>query len=702
MPEHGGNLVFMVQDEGIGGLAIALEDGASLWTEHSSVREFLRQLLIECNRHPFGGPDDPADGKVALDLGRDAYFVVGVDGGSAQSILRVRRAEYLHLLLMSPMVHPAVDAYLDRRWRETFRLLRPSRAFVTALDLGLATLSEFRQGLDQFLDPDEVHATVATLGWPRPLALGVAGCVIVENENGKDRSLLGVRRSKKVAIAVNAIGPPVDGGLRPDAGALTETRVRTALRIEAVDELHGVPELTWDFAGVSLLDDPSRSGGLTFTFVSKLKAGELVIPDKLTHFEAAELLHLPIGTNGIPASLRHRATQVMADIVDSLIAPEQVGRSFHVTASRRKRTPTATPGHELGRTERNMAATTLEDRFSDDLIGRLPRLDRISRSHPEFDDEAGERLKNIAEDLAGEPTEEHLQSALDVLLRIQLEFRLAIEGSDQSPLRQGRLFEALVYRVARELLLGNRRSAGRLLRMLDEQAREVHRCGLVGERWGDIKNEMLAQEGTQTHDLTSDDVKWVTRMDARERALGFNPITTELRLLIFCCMIWIMEALSQLGGPELVLNEEYRRAFASNPDALHFKSRALLIDPVLPNYRILLGRQFVVSALLGHAENAGVWHTMSLYELRAAATSIWAKREEGLEAALVAVTAALRLDPEFPTFYHTRATIEKLLNRDGAARISLEAAIELSRFLLGAEAASDQTTQWVRLLEAWR
>jgi len=692
--------MFVVRDNGVEGLSFALEHDSGLWGNESAAAEFLSNLLAECDRRPFGGPDDTLGKDVVLDLGRDAYFVVGVDDESDGSTLRVRRTPYLNLLLMSPMVHPAVDAYLDRRWRDAYRSFRKRRAFGSSADLNLRTLAQFRQNLLNFLDDREIAPGIARLAWPRPLVLGVAGCVILPGRHEEPGSMLAVRRSNRVAIAAGAFGPPVDGGLRPETGAITVDLLAASLRIEAVDELGDFPDMSWSLAGISLLDDASRSGGLTFAFVAHLDSEGFHVPDKLRHFEAEEVVSVVIGDTSV---LRGSpTTQVLRDVMESLSDANRVGTSLQLTAppsASNARRPNV-PDHE--RTDRKMAAMSLEDRFSDDLIGGFPRLDRASRAHPEFGGAAGERLKNIAEDLAGDPTEDHVQEALDLLIRIQLEFRLAIDGTDQVALRQGRLFEALVYRVSREMLLGKRSTAQRVLTFLDDQSREADHCGLVGERWSSVMSELTVRAETQTHDLTESNLRFLAEMEAREQALGFNPVTTDLRLLLFCCNAWIMEALSQLGGPALALDEGYRRAFSSNPDALHFKSRALLIDPVLPDYRILLGRQFALSSLRGHNENAGVWHTMGLYELRAATTSIWADKNDGLEASLAAVTSALALDPEFPTFYHTRATIEKLLGRDDPARISLEAAIELSRFMLGAEAASEQTSQWVRLLESWR
>jgi len=697
-----GAAVLVKRGKGVEGLRFDVEEDAGLWARDGSLRDFLGALERECDQRPFGGRDDAGGDRVVLDLKRDAHFVVGIVEDKGRTTLRVRIAPYLHLLLMSPMVNPLVLAYLERRWAETCRGFT-DRAFITELGRTLSTLREFRRDLNRFLDPGGVGASVASLGWARPLPVGVAGGVVLEDDLRGARSLLAVRRSAAVAIAANAIGPAVDGGLAPKPGELTEGTLRDGLSIEARDEMKGLANPIWSFAGVSILDDARRSGGITFLFLATLATEDADVPDEPSHFEAAQVLRLPIDDGGLPAAYRDLATQVLIDIAEGLTAPERVTRSFRVSTPVPDHHRTLTTPPESDRSERTMAAQTLEDRFSDDLLGGFPRLDRVSRASREFGDDDGERLRNIAEDLAGEPTEEHLQEALDLLLRIQIEFRLAVESTSSEILRQGRLFEALVYRVSRELLLGNKRSASRLLRMLDAQAREVHHCGLVGERWAVVRDDILARHRDgQTHDLTAEDLVLLDHADARERALGFNPVATELRLLAYCCSIWILEALSQLGGPDLVLNEEYRRAFASNPDALQFKARALLIDPVLPNYRIMLGRQFALRALREHTENAGVWHTLALYEVRAASTSIWSSRDDGFGAALEAVTSAIGIDPEFPTFYHTRANIEKRLGRDGAARISLEAAVELSRFLLGAEAASQQTTEWVRLLESWR
>lgn len=701
-----GPAVLMLMPEGVEGLRFSSEDDADMWAQDSSLHDFLAALALECDRSPFGGRDDAGGGRVVLDLKRDAHFVVGVETDSSGTTLRVRRAPYLHLLLTSPMVNPLVLKYLERRWGETRRSFS-DRAFVTELGRTLSTLSAFRRELGRYLHPDDVAGPVARLGWGRPLPLGVAGGVVLEGETGGTRSLLAVRRSEAVAIAANAIGPAVDGGLAPRSGDLTEELLRNGLNIEAKDEMKGLEEPDWSFAGISVVDDARRSGGITFLFRAHIAHDAAGVPDAPTHFEAAQVLRLRLGTDGLPAAHRDDATQALLDLTDGITAPERATTSFHVTATHagHHRPSNLEPDHD--RSERSMAAQTLEDRFSDDLLGNIPRLDRVSRASREFGDEEGERLRNIAEDLAGEPTDEHLQEALDLLLRILIEFRFATDGSlTTQSLRQGRLFEALVYRVSRELLLGNRRSASRVLTMLDEEAREVHHCGLIGERWAVVTREILDEHAEdQTNDLADAD-HWLPTLlgtyDAREQARGFNPVATDLRLLAFCCSIWIMEALSQLGGPALVLNDEYRRAFAANPDALHFKARALLIDPVLPDYRILLGRQFVIRALREHTENAGVWHTLAMYEMRAASTSIWTSREDGFRAALESVSSAIGIDPEFPTFYRTRAAIEKLLGLDGAARISLEAAIELSRFLLGAEAASQQTTEWVRLLESWR
>lgn len=695
----------MLMPEGVEGLRFASEDDVDLWAHDASLHDFLTALALECDRSPFGGRDDAGGGRVVLDLKRDAHFVVGVETDASSTTLRVRRAPYLHLLLMSPMVNPLVLQYLERRWGETRRGFS-DRAFVTELGRTLSTLSAFRRELGRYLHPNDVSGPVARLGWGRPLPLGVAGGVVLEGGTG-GTALLAVRRSEAVAIAANAIGPAVDGGLAPRPGGLTAELLRDGLNIEARDEMNGLEEPDWSFAGISVVDDARRSGGITFLFRVHVAHDAAGVPDAPTHFEAAQVLRLPLGADGLPAAYRDEATQALLDLADSIAAPERATASFHVTVAHSGRQRSSNLEPEPDRLERTMAAQTLEDRFSDDLLGNIPRLDRVSRASREFGDEDGERLRNIAEDLAGEPTDEHLQEALDLLLRILIEFRFAMDGSlTAQSLRQGRLFEALVYRVSRELLLGNRRSASGLLEMLDEQAREIQHCGLIGERWAVVRREVLDRHAEdQTNNLADAD-HWLPALlntyDAREQARGFNPVATDLRLLAFCCSIWIMEALSQLGGPALVLNDEYRRAFAANPDALHFKARALLIDPVLPDYRILLGRQFVIRALREHKENAGVWHTLAVYEMRAASTSIWPSREEGFRAALEAVSSAIENDPEFPTFYRTRAAIEKLLGSDGAARISLEAAIELSRFLLGAEAASQQTTEWVRLLESWR
>lgn len=694
--------MLVARPRGVDGLRFDIEDDQELWAADRSVRDFLEALSRECEQNPFGGRDDAGGEDLVLDLRRPAYFAVGVEEDEYGSIVRVRRGLYLHLLMTSPMVNPRVEQYLERRWTRCHKSWS-QRPFASALGQSLSTLGEFRRDPHRFLEPDGVARTIADLGWPRPLPLGVAGAVVLEGEPKGEQCLLGAMRSARVAIAVDALGPTVDGGLAPRPGALTEELLAEGLRTEADDEMEGLPDLSWSFAGISVVDDVRRSGGLTFLFVARLPAEDASIPDRPAHFEARQFVRLPLDDGGLAPEHRTTATQALLDIADSLVVPQRSVGSFRLGTDAAQVAAARTPRREYGRSERTMATQTLEDRFSDDLLGGFPRLDRVSLAGRASSDGDAERLRNIAEDLAGNPTEQHLLDALDVLLRVQLEYRLAVRGTDRAALRQGRLFEALIYRIARELLLGTMRSADKLLEMLDNEAHEIEHCGRIGERWTSVKRDMIAQhEDGRTHDLTADDIEALERWDARERALGFNPIATELRLLIFCSKIWIMEALSSVGGFMLVLTEKYRRAFGSNPDALQFKARALLIDPVLPDYRIMLGRQFVSTALREHAENAGVWHTLALYEMRAASTSIWPSRQDGLGAALEAVRCAIERDPEFPTFYRTRAAIEKQLGFDGAARVNLEAAIELSRFLLGAEAASQQTTDWVRLLESWR
>jgi tetratricopeptide (TPR) repeat protein len=96
------------------------------------------------------------------------------------------------------------------------------------------------------------------------------------------------------------------------------------------------------------------------------------------------------------------------------------------------------------------------------------------------------------------------------------------------------------------------------------------------------------------------------------------------------------------------------------------------------------------------SEHPGLHHTLARYELTLASEAVDLDRADGhLTAALEQASAAIRLDPDWPQFFATRARVRRRLGDLHGARSDYEAALELIlRLPRDLQAKLDQSRGW--------
>jgi hypothetical protein len=641
--------------------------------------------------------------QVRLEPDRRALVATGAADGAGEEVLRTALGTYRDVLLFHPALHPAVESGVS--------------AAVTAAALdcrnrGFHQAEAIREGGRERLLAEPgllLHRDVAEglrrLGVSGLPPMGVSGVIGLDTPDGE--YLLASLRSDEVAVNPGCLGPTIDGGLNWSTGSADPA---TGLWHEIKDELPGFLDAV-ELVGTLLPPvDPTFLGeratsrcGVNVVYEATIAMAPDELFRRLTgHFETKELVLIEAARPAagaaapFPRVLRHDG-----DGLVELTRAHPISEVLAAALARRGLVDVTNPPPPH-REARPMSTTvklpdiTLEDQWAEDLIERHSRLNRMLTI---------ETLVDLAE--SGPPTKlEDLQPIFDAVR----EWEFVRNTGRLKAADDARLFEALVYRVGRYLFMNNERRAlaGHDL-MLPRNKAEALEQGLDPNPIGSYYTLRLEEVAKADTDEDPEGV-WLGEVSDALSALNRNEAVQEYaevarrgRLLCFCAALWALENKRGASAAGLALDEGYRKSLSGDVIALFFRSRALLVSPVISAAQAQLGLQFVTTALATYDRNPGMHHTKAIFLFRQSAlTEIESVSVNCLQEALSSVETALLWDAEFAKFYFTRARIKYRLKDRAGALIDLRAAIELARYSESSIVVQREVAEWESLLDNWQ
>lgn len=603
-------------------------------------------------------------------------------------------ASYLTMLLFHDALHEEVEAALDhhiRRVARSFAHHTDPRAELLQ-DEGIAAV---RQS-PRLLLRDDINQI-------RPL--GVSGGLVAEL-NGACYALVSAR-SARVAVNPGVVSFAAEGGVDAPSDSTLDVDHRL-LTAEWQDELQGLAALLADavwvadgwFLPLEVGTLPSgRSGpNLVWRCTLGISPEELLRnADQEQHFEARRHLLVPLGSErsagrersgdglrarrGIEMSEGLRAW--LTDCVSPALSPD--GEVVLLELSDhglRNWTPTETIHvQEVRQRMATIREQSLEDQFAQDQLQRHPILHGLITAKEVKD--LGERKAPAAEGVSA-------VVSIATLLHLSQDLSQATGSSDGA-----RLFEAVVYALSRELFLNDEDTAQSYM----EEMRSTDVADVGSDQ---ALTARIATTSGKPVDPGSLLNQRLTAWQQSEELAGYTGIRKFAELLCFCSAVWCMELKRSPAAADFALREKHGGQVTGDAIGLFFKARALLVSPVSSVAQNQLGLQFVSSALLRFERNAGMHHTKALYLLRMASSAADEERSGwSILQARESVEDALRYDPEFATFYATRARIRFKQGDRLGAQVDLQSAIELARYGADSESIRADQTRWADLLGDW-
>ena len=636
------------------------------------------------------------DAGISLSLSRRAPLAIGIQDNRLETI----DATYLDALLFHPGLHPGIAEALEEAIRRAAGecARRAMRQADYLLDGGRTALLDH----PEWILSTTVLERLASIGQVVPRPVGVSGLLTIDA--GFQQWTLVAHRSGAVAVNPDCLTTPIDGGISP--GSCTIEDLVDDLGREAHEEFDlsaGGRTVTWEFRGL-FVPPPHEQGlhgkrvfrsGVNFMFVGTLALGadeaHRMVAEIPRHFETATVFCLssPLSTDqAVVAALdpdhsaRAHTLSVAEHLASAIIECDLAQIAFGpITESETQLH--ITPGPQEVRTmpieARDTIVYRLEDIFAAELLLGYPRL-RESLDREEMRDVAENR------DIV-EPSIRTYEMLLDVVI----EYLLVSENAHYGDEDASRIFEAVVYQLGGNFFGNKEDMASHYFDQSDDFDFPTIIAGII-----DTKLERLdASEKLLQADLVN--------LKEGAKARGYSNVKRMAELYCFCCDIWSMEARRDPGAADKALDVKFKEAFARDPLALFFKARALLLSPVPSIAHIQLGFHFVSTSLTSFPHNAGMHHNKALFLLRKAnaSESSGDGMERNLELAHEAASEALLWDAEFPTFYATRAKINRRRGQISDATVDLKTAIELSRYDKTSQGGRSDLDEWTALLETW-
>lgn len=650
-----------------------------------NLRDLRADVIVEDDAISISATD--AVSGLNLRVDRDGMLAtVHHDAESAEPgdeiVVHSWKAKYLDILLPHPETHSSIESILDPFVEQSASTI-VNRDGRTGMPRNLEELSA------------RICKEVGTSVVRRPVPFGVSALLVARE--GDTLFGLVTKRTDQVAVNPGVITTAIDGGL--SAGKDPFAQVCS----EAADELRGavdMSELMSRDGAVTLAgllipgDDPLRLAGdfeirrtgVGAVFLvevekslldSTLAMAQQGIDDRKFFVEGhpaivdvRELLRDPPG----PLSEPLVAAAVLAIGAEAAGEFEVDVRNTPVRASESKETRgmATNDSRKEARTALDLSGMNPNQRFAASMIRRFPHLDRRCAA-----------LEDFQENSVTPDHELDYEEAARQLLEVIIEYR-HVSDDELGYFNRGRLYEALIYQVHRHVFNTRIDDAKRMVKIfasdeyddaLDFNVRDASRA---------YANSIVVSPV----DVEAQHPDWARR-DFLDRASrdGLTSVEAEqlraaIHRLAFCCTIVEMERLETPEAAAYVLHRDNRAALSGDPMALIFKARGMFISPVLSGAQLMTGFQYALAGLERYERQAGFHHTVALFELRLAASeNSDESRTRRIESALARVDRSIELDPEVADLYVTRARIKKLLARPADARVDLEAAIELERFV---------------------
>ena len=605
------------------------------------------------------------------------------------------KARYLDQLIVNPEIHPSLKAVLGSA-------IEGRRARIQDVSDALDGVEGYQAAIGK---------ECATFSPPRPVTFGVSALLVASDDTGETFGLIS-QRSDSVALNPGVFTASVEGGLGPSTDPLDQ--LEGEARDELRDALRSKDLVDWTFlqpagmlipgedplklsagakvarVGVSALyvisvGDKSRLDAIcaeTCEAIRRESEGELAIGFKEGEPKVVNLADLLAdGDAVISESLA--ATAVLSIAQTRAEESSAVGFDFGLEIRNIEGGELKVVANEYS--SQSASSLTANQRFADALLLRFPHLQRACERLEDFSESSFATRGNAEKKF-------NFYSAASHALRVLIEFEL-VDDDALGHTDKGRLYEAVVYQIHRHMFSGRATQAQELVRKLHSESEARAKMGFdFATECAEYAHEVGLPAGRlsenhpawRRHDFLRRSAK--RRLTSAER----ESLRSAIHRLAFSCAVVQMEIDQDPGAAQYVFSGENREPFAGDPLALYYKAKGVAVSPVLPMSQLVVGFQFAQMASSHYPRHAGMHHVVARYELRIGDGEVSEESKNARQlSALERVNRAIELDPEVADFYVTRARIRRLRGDRIDARVDIESAIELERFVAGGADAGD-------------
>ena len=640
-----------------------------------------------------------------LDPNQDVAALIGQleKGRGAEVEIRTIKLPYLEMLLMHPGAHPRV---VERCADEVG---------------GEAALNDLRGNLRQRI----VGLTADT----RIMPIGVSGLVFA---NDRGTTLIqAAQRRNNVAINPSAWTYTVDGGLR---GQSPRHDFEEELAVEAgtvhFDAWRGVASRqNWEVAGVtfSTAFEPMHACapvGLNFVFRKEVSADDFLSLQEefamtATHEEATQTTSVPTNSWDFAFAGKRPSESLLASVM-ALDETDEPFENWTKQPSRPIELKSLRTGEQI-KPQRRVEGSEFAAFASDYFASLINRYAGLSETDAQLQDDSSTIEESVAAARNASGDEEKARQALNLaertmplLVRILAWLEeIRTDPTDRDRLETTdfpRLFEAVTYRVSALLFQGQADTPALLAELVAKPSEKSQALRKLIE----AAAEETLRDHTQTaaeQSLAHSSSALLAAAPKLERAVGYLRdyssgesdryfrLRIDLELLLFSCALVVMRESGDARTADFALAATHQRSLSGNPLALTAKSSAIAGLTTASLGELRLGYEYCRAAIAVLPNNAGLLHTSAVYELRFSSllASTAEERDSWLQRARRNVDLAVTRDPEWPTFYPTRASIRRRSGDFAGARMDLESAIDLvARTLARSEPGQASAP------EAWR